>query len=149
MRAVVQRVSEASVAVEGEKTGAIGRGVVVLLGVGNRDTLADVEYMAEKVANLRIFPDDESRMNRSLVEVGGEALVVSQFTIYGDCRKGRRPSFTDAASPDTARELYEAFAGALEARGVRTERGVFRAHMDVALVNDGPVTLLLDSERMF
>lgn len=149
MRAVVQRVSSASVAVDGEVVGSMERGFVVLLGVGDEDDATDVTYLAEKVANLRVFPDDEDRMNLSLLDIGGTALVVSQFTLYGDCRRGRRPSFTEAASPDRADALYEEFVAALSERGVPVETGVFRAMMDVELVNDGPVTILLDSKRLF
>jgi D-tyrosyl-tRNA(Tyr) deacylase len=145
MRAVVQRVSRARVTVGGEVTGAIERGLVVLLGVGKNDVPADADYLADKTAGLRIFPDSEDRMNRSVVEVGGGALVVSQFTLYGDCRKGRRPSFDQAAAPETARELYEQYVKALRARGVPVSTGVFQTMMQVELVNDGPVTLLLES----
>ncbi|MDA1191591.1 MAG: D-aminoacyl-tRNA deacylase [Candidatus Poribacteria bacterium] len=149
MRAVVQRVSRASVTVEDAIVGEIGVGALVLLGVAEGDTDEDVAYLSDKIANLRIFPDDESRMNRSLLDIGGEALVVSQFTLYGDCRRGRRPSFTEAAKPDAAVALYESFCANLTERGVHVERGVFQAHMDVSLVNDGPVTILLDSSRLF
>lgn len=145
MRAVVQRVSSARVEVEGEVTGSIGRGLLVLVGVGVEDTPRDARWMAEKVTRLRIFPDEEGRMNRSLLEVGGQALAVSQFTLYGDCRKGRRPSYLGAAAPDRAVELYRRFVEGLRAMGVPVEEGVFRAHMEVHLVNDGPVTLILDS----
>lgn len=145
----MQRVSSASVAVDGEVVGSMERGFVVLLGVGDEDDATDVTYLAEKVANLRVFPDDEDRMNLSLLDIGGTALVVSQFTLYGDCRRGRRPSFTEAASPDRADALYEEFVAALSERGVPVETGVFRAMMDVELVNDGPVTILLDSKRLF
>jgi D-tyrosyl-tRNA(Tyr) deacylase len=149
MRAVVQRVSSASVAVDGEVVGSIERGFVVLLGVGGEDDATDITYLADKIANLRIFPDDDARMNLSLLDIGGTALVVSQFTLYGDCRRGRRPSFTEAAPPDRADALYEEFVAALSERDVPVETGVFRAMMDVELVNDGPVTILLDSKRLF
>ncbi|MBM3216033.1 D-tyrosyl-tRNA(Tyr) deacylase [Candidatus Poribacteria bacterium] len=149
MRAVIQRVSQASVVVDGKTQSSIGFGFVVLLGVADGDGEADIAYLAEKIAHLRVFPDDESRMNRSLLDVGGSALVISQFTLFGDCRRGRRPSFTDAARPEDANRLYEAFVEALRARGVPVETGVFQAHMEVSLVNDGPVTLLLDSGKTF
>jgi D-tyrosyl-tRNA(Tyr) deacylase len=149
MRAVVQRVSNASVVVGGVTVGAIGVGVVVFLGVGNEDAESDVAYLVDKIAHLRIFPDEESRMNRSLLDIGGSALVVSQFTLYGDCRRGRRPSYSDAAPPDAANRLYETFVTALRSEGVPVETGVFQAMMNVSLVNDGPVTLLLDSKRTF
>ena len=149
MRAVVQRVKRAEVRLGEEVVGRIGVGVVVLLGVGKSDTEATAEAMAEKIANLRVFDDDQGRMNRSLLETGGQALCVSQFTLYGDCRKGRRPSYDQAAAPDRALLLYESFVASLRKRGVSTETGRFRAMMDVELVNDGPVTLLLDSDRQF
>jgi D-tyrosyl-tRNA(Tyr) deacylase len=145
MRACIQRVSEASVTVAGEVTGRIGRGLVVLLGVGTQDAAAEVEWLAEKLVNLRIFEDDEGKMNRSLVDVGGAMLVVSQFTLFGDARKGRRPSFTEAAPPELANRLYEEFVAQVRGLGVEVQTGVFRAHMDVALVNDGPVTLWIDT----
>jgi D-tyrosyl-tRNA(Tyr) deacylase len=146
---VVQRVSEASVAVEGRTVSAIGAGMLVLLGVGRADTETDAGWLAEKVANLRIFADDAGQMNRSLLEVGGEALVVSQFTLYGDCRRGRRPGYSDAAPPEEANRLYEHFCARLRDTGTAVATGVFRADMDVRLVNRGPVTLLLDSGRSF
>ena len=149
MRAVIQRVRSASVTVDGEVVGRIARGVVVLVGIGGDDGAGDVAYVARKVRDLRLFEDEEGRLNRSLVEVGGAALVVSQFTLYGDCRRGRRPSFDAAAAPPEARAVYEELVGALRAAGTRVETGVFRAMMDVSLVNDGPVTVLLDSTRMF
>ena len=146
MRAVVQRVRRASVSVEGEPTRAITSGIVVLLGVGREDGPQEARWMAEKCANLRIFPDDEGKMNRSLLEVSGEALVVSQFTLYGDAAKGRRPSFIDAAPPEKANSLYLGMADHLTGLGVkRVELGTFRAHMVVALENDGPVTLWLET----
>lgn len=149
MRAVVQRVSSASVHVDGRLVGAIERGLVVLLGVGSQDGAPDVEYVAGKIRDLRIFPDDAGKMNRDVGDAGGAVLLVSQFTLFGDVRNGRRPSFIDAAPPELARALYEGVAAAIRARGVRVETGEFRAHMDVSLVNDGPVTILLDSKRAF
>ena len=145
MRAVVQRVSEASVSVEGGRVAHIDAGLLVLLGVGKGDSPADADYLADKIVHLRIFPDDAGQMNRSLLETGGAALVVSQFTLYGDSRRGRRPGFSAAAAPDEANVLYEHFVSRVRAAGVRTETGVFRATMDVALVNQGPVTLWLES----
>lgn len=147
MRAVVQRVKESRVEVKGETTGAIGKGVLVLLGVGASDTERDAEYLAGKIADLRIFPDPEDRMNLSLLDIGGAALVVSQFTLLGDCRKGRRPSFASAAPPEKARVLYEHFMLVLQARGIKVSSGIFQEMMDVYLINDGPVTILLDSEK--
>lgn len=149
MRAVVQRVTRASVAVDGQVVGRIAHGMLVLLGVGDDDGQADVAFMVEKLLGLRIFPDDEGKMNRSLVDCGGAMLVVSQFTLLGDCRKGRRPSFIKAAPPELGEQLYEQFVRAARARGVEVATGVFRAHMDVELINDGPVTLLIDSKRVF
>jgi len=145
MRALVQRVSEARVVVEGEVVGAISRGYVVLLGVHVRDTEAEARGLAEKVANLRIFGDDEGKMNRSVIDVGGAVLSVSQFTLYGSTEKGRRPSFIDAAPPELASALYETFNARLRALGVPVETGRFRAHMVVEIHNDGPVTLMLDA----
>ena len=149
MRAVVQRVTSASVSVEGETIGSIGAGLVVLLGVAEGDTEDDAAYMAEKIVNLRIFEDDAGKMNRSLLENGGAVLAVSQFTLLGDCRKGRRPSFIEAARPEEGRRLYEAFCEAARALGIRVETGRFQAMMQVALVNDGPVTILVDSRKAF
>jgi D-tyrosyl-tRNA(Tyr) deacylase len=149
MRAVVQRVSEASVRVEGRVAARIDAGLLVLLGVGRDDSEADADYLADKVVNLRVFPDEAGHMNRSVLETGGAVLVVSQFTLYGDCRRGRRPGFGDAAPPEEANRLYEHFVARVRASGLRTEVGVFRALMDVALVNQGPVTLLLDSRKGF
>jgi D-tyrosyl-tRNA(Tyr) deacylase len=145
----VQRVSQCSVTVDGQIAGQIGRGLLVLLGVTHDDTQADVDYLAEKTTGLRVFEDDAGKMNRSVLDVGGQILVVSQFTLWGDCRRGKRPSFTDAAAPELAEPLYEAFVAAVQRLGVPTSTGTFRAHMDVALVNDGPVTLLLDSRKAF
>jgi D-aminoacyl-tRNA deacylase len=149
MRAVVQRVSRASVTVDGAVVGRIGPGVLVLLGVASGDSDADAEQLAEKVVNLRIFPDAAGNMNRSVLETRGGILVVSQFTLLGDARKGRRPSFIDAAPPEEANRLYERFATRAADSGLEVARGVFRAMMDVELVNQGPVTILLDSRRAF
>jgi D-aminoacyl-tRNA deacylase len=149
MRAVIQRVSRASVTVEGSVKGKIGNGLVVLLGVGREDNAAAAAYLAEKTANLRIFNDAEGKMNRSLIDVGGAALVVSQFTLYGDARGQRRPGFTSAAPPEEANRLYEEFVRVLRGLNVPVETGVFQTHMEVELVNDGPVTILLDSEKLF
>src|SRR5262245_19535104 len=148
MRACVQRVSQASVTVTGEMTGHIDRGLLVLLGVATEDTDEDAQQLAQKIVELRIFNDDDGKMNRSLLETGGAMLVVSQFTLLGDCRKGRRPSFIEAAPPDEAQRLYENFVAAVEGQGVHVETGRFRELMDVALVNDGPVTLLLDTRTL-
>ncbi len=149
MRAVVQRVSRASVTVDGESVGSIGHGILLLLGVGADDDKQDADYLVNKVLNLRIFEDDEGRMNRSLLDSGGGLLVVSQFTLHGDTRKGLRPSFIKAAGPETAEALYEYFCEAAENKIGRVERGRFRAMMEVELVNDGPVTILLDSKKLF
>ena len=149
VRAVVQRVAEASCRVEGEVVGAIGPGLVVLLGVGQGDTDADADYLADKVLNLRVFSDEAGQMNRSVLDVGGGLLVVSQFTLLGDARKGRRPSYSDAAPPEEANRLYERFVERLRPSGLPVATGVFRAMMDVALVNQGPVTILLDSRKLF
>ena len=145
MRAVIQRVSEASVTVEGRVIGAIGRGLVVLLGVAKGDQAGEAEFLVEKTVGLRIFPDAEGKMNQSVADVAGALLVVSQFTLYGDCRRGRRPSFDKAAPADEARVLYEYFVRAARDRGIRVETGIFQATMSVQLVNDGPVTLIIDS----
>ena len=149
MRAVVQRVSEATVEADGQISGVIERGLLVLLGVAREDEKQDAEYLAEKIANLRVFDDDAGKMNQSLMDVRGEMLVVSQFTLYGDVRRGRRPSYTDAAEPEKANKLYEYFVQRVRALGVKTETGVFQATMKVSLVNDGPVTILLDSQKAF
>ena len=149
MRAVIQRVERASVSVEGEIRGQIGAGFLVLIGVEEGDGDADFKYIADKVPNLRVFEDDQGKMNRSLMDVGGEVLAVSQFTLLGDARGGRRPSFIAAARPETADPMYERLVAEWRARGIRVETGVFGAHMKVALVNDGPVTILLDSRRRF
>jgi len=149
VRAVVQRVSRAEVRVGGRPVGSVGTGLLVLLGVEAGDGDADAEYVAEKVAGLRVFEDDQGKMNRDLGEVGGGVLLVSQFTLLGDCRKGRRPSFTASAPPDAAEALYHEVARKLGARGLPVATGRFRAEMEVDLVNAGPVTLLLDSRRTF
>jgi D-tyrosyl-tRNA(Tyr) deacylase len=149
MRAVVQRVSRARVIVEGNITGEIAAGLVILLGVGRDDTSAIAASMAEKTANLRIFEDDQRKMNRSLLDVKGSALVVSQFTLYGDARGQRRPSFIAAATPEQAKKLYEEFSEALRRLGVTVATGIFQAMMSVELVNEGPVTILLDSDKTF
>ncbi len=149
MRCVVQRVKEASVTVAGETVGKIGPGYMVLIGVSVEDTEKDVRYMADKVPNLRIFEDAEDKMNLSLKDVGGEILAVSQFTLYGDARGGRRPSFIAAARPEAANELYEQLVASWREQGIHVETGRFRTHMEVGLVNDGPVTILLDSMKGF
>jgi D-aminoacyl-tRNA deacylase len=149
MRVVVQRVSRAKVSVEGRVTGEIAAGLMILLGVGKRDASAVAVSMAEKVANLRIFEDDAGKMNRSLVDVGGAALVVSQFTLYGDARGQRRPSFVAAAPPEQASALYEEFNAKLRALGISVATGIFQTMMSVELVNEGPVTILLDSDKAF
>ncbi len=149
MRAVLQRVSRARVTVEGRVTGEIGAGLMILLGVGREDSSAVAASMAEKIANLRIFEDEQEKMNRSLLDVNGSALVVSQFTLYGDARGQRRPSFMAAAPPEPAKALYEEFCAALRGLGVTVATGIFQAMMSVELVNEGPVTILLDSEKTF
>ena len=149
MRCVIQRVTEASVTTGGEVVGQIGKGFMVLVGVSVDDTDSDVRYMAEKVPNLRIFEDEAGKMNLSLKDVGGAILAVSQFTLYGDARGGRRPGFTAAARPESANELYERLVAAWRAQGLTVETGRFRTDMQVALVNDGPVTLLMDSTKLF
>ena len=149
VRAVVQRASEASVRVDGEEAGRIGPGLVVLLGVGKDDSERDAEILAEKVLNLRVFPDEAGQMNRSVLDEGGGLLVISQFTLMGDARKGRRPSYIEAAAPDEAERLYSHFVERLRPSGLEVATGVFRAMMDVALVNQGPVTILLDSRKLF
>lgn len=149
MRAVVQRVSRAQVTVKDWIAGEIGLGLLVLLGVGREDTEADVDYLAEKVSGLRIFEDHDGKMNRSVLDVGGSVLAVSQFTLYGDVRRGKRPSFDDAAVPESARRLYELFVERIRAAGLRCETGRFQEMMQVELVNEGPVTILLDSRKNF
>jgi len=147
MRAVVQRVTEARVTVAGNITGQIGVGLVVLLGVGRDDEDGDADYLADKIVNLRVFQDEQGKMNRSILETGGQMLVVSQFTLYGDVRRGRRPSYTEAAEPDKANKLYEYFVERVRSFGLKVETGVFQAMMEVSLINDGPVTILLDSKK--
>jgi len=149
MRAVVQRVKESWVEVKGETVGSIGPGLLILLGVGAEDSEKDCEYLANKIGHLRIFSDTDGLMNLSLMETGGAAMVVSQFTLWGDCRKGRRPSFAKAASPERARTLYEYFVACLGDMGIGVATGRFQEMMDVHLINDGPVTLLLDSKKVF
>lgn len=149
MRAVIQRVRESRVEVNGEVVGAIGPGLLILLGVGREDTERDGDYLAAKIATLRIFPDENDLMNLSLLDTGGSALVVSQFTLWGDCRKGRRPSFAHAAPPEAARALYEDFIERMKAMRIRVASGRFQEMMDVHIVNDGPVTLVLDSGKAF
>lgn len=149
MRAVVQRVKEASVKVNQEMIGQIGQGLLVYLGVTHEDDQLDLKYMSDKIPNLRIFEDENEKMNRSLLDVEGELLIISQFTLYGDARKGRRPSFIEAARPNVATPLYEALIEELRGRGIRVETGEFGADMKVASINDGPVTLLLDSTKGF
>jgi D-tyrosyl-tRNA(Tyr) deacylase len=149
VRAVVQRVSEASVSVDGKVTGSVGSGLCVLVGVGHDDTDEDAEWMADKVVDLRIFEDEQGKMNRSVVDVGGGVLAISQFTLFGDARKGTRPGFVDAARPEVAQPLYARFCERVRARGLNVGEGVFRATMQVRIVNEGPVTLLLDSKKLF
>ena len=148
MRAVVQRAARAAVSVDGKITGEISGGLCILLGVGTGDGPDDAEWLADKIVNLRVFEDDDGKMNRSLLETGGGALVVSQFTLYGDCRKGRRPSFAGAAGAEEGKRLYEHFVERMRSRGVETACGVFQAHMLVDIANDGPVTLILDTPRV-
>jgi len=149
MRAVVQRVTEARVEVAGEAVGEIGAGLLVLLRVARDDTRDDADYLADKIVNLRVFDDHEGKMNRSLSESGGAVLVVSQFTLYGDVRRGRRPSYSDAAEPEKANQLYEYFVERVRSAAVKVETGIFQAMMKVSLTNDGPVTILLDSRKLF
>ncbi len=149
MRAVVQRVKRAEVMVGENVTGSIEKGLLIFLGVGEGDDERHCEYMADKISHLRIFSDEKGLMNRSLIDTGFPALVVSQFTLYGDCRKGRRPSFTKAARPERAKELYEYFMLKLKENGISVQSGIFQEMMEVHLINDGPVTLLLDSEKLF
>jgi len=149
MRAVVQRVKESKVEVGGKRVGAIGPGLLIFLGVGEDDSEKDCDYLSNKIVHLRIFPDRDDLMNLSLIDTGGSALVVSQFTLWGDCRKGRRPSFVRAARPEKAEELYERFIGLLKEKGIDVATGRFQAMMDVSLINDGPVTLMLDSSKGF
>lgn len=148
MRAVIQRVSRASVKVEGNTLGSIRCGLLIFLGVGEGDTEADLRYIADKAAGLRIFCDENGKMNLSVVDVGGEVLVISQFTLYGDCRKGKRPSFSKSMEPEAANKMYEQFIENFKSRGIKTEHGEFGADMKVELLNDGPVTILLDSSKI-
>ncbi|MDD3275682.1 MAG: D-aminoacyl-tRNA deacylase [Kiritimatiellales bacterium] len=145
MKVVIQRVKAASVSVDGETVGQIGDGLLVLVGVSHNDTAADAAHLAKKTANLRIFDDDNGVMNRSVLECGGTILAVSQFTLYGDCKKGNRPSYIDAAPPEKGRELYKEYISRLRESGLRVETGIFQAEMEVSLINDGPVTLILES----
>ncbi len=149
MRAVVQRVLEASVKVDNEVVGEIKSGLLVLLGVGEDDTSKDLDYLVDKILGLRIFQDENDKMNLSLMDIKGELLVISQFTLYGDVRKGKRPSFTDSAHPDIAEKFYLEFINKCIEKGVKTEKGIFGANMDVSLINQGPVTILLDSKKIF
>ena len=149
MRAVVQRVKSSKVEVDGKVIGSIKKGLNVLLGICKGDTKEDVVYLKDKIINLRIFQDEEGKMNKSLIDVGGELLVISQFTLYGDCRKGRRPNFMDALGGEDAEELYDSFVQHCKAEGLKVETGVFGAEMDVMIVNDGPVTVLLESKKTF
>lgn len=149
MRAVVQRVTSGAVSAPGRERRVIGPGLVVLLGVGRDDDDADARYLAEKTVNLRIFEDAEGKMNLSVIDTGGELLVISQFTLYGDCRKGRRPGFSDAAPPEQAVKLYDSFVHEISSRGLKVVKGYFQEHMLVEIMNDGPVTMLLDSKKQF
>ena len=149
MRAVVQRVSYANVKVDGEIIGSIDNGIMVLLGVGTEDNENDIKYLSEKILNLRIFEDENGKMNLSLMDIKGEVLIISQFTLYGDCRKGRRPSFDKAGLPDEAKKLYERFIEVCGESGLKIQTGIFGADMKVSLLNDGPVTLMLDSKKLF
>jgi D-tyrosyl-tRNA(Tyr) deacylase len=149
VRAVVQRVSEASVSVDGKITGEIGPGLCALIGVGQEDTAEDARWLADKIAGLRIFEDEAGKMNRSLLDAQGKLLAISQFTLFGDARKGTRPGFSDAARPEVAQPLYDKFCAQVRARGIEVQEGVFRATMQVRIVNEGPVTLLLDSKKLF
>lgn len=149
MRAVVQRTTSSKVTVGKELVGSIGNGLTVLLGVGKEDTLEDMKYLADKILHLRIFEDDQGKLNRSLLDIGAEVLLISQFTLYGDVRKGRRPSFDSAAAPEEAKRLYEEMVAYMKSQGVRTETGRFQTEMVVSLCNHGPVTILLDSKKLF
>jgi len=149
MRAVVQRVKKAGVTVSEKSVGEINQGLMVLLGVGHDDSISDVDYLSEKIINLRIFEDRSGKMNQSLLDIAGEILIVSQFTLFGDCRKGRRPSFDKAARPENAKELYDSFVNRCRELGIVTRSGIFQADMLVDISNDGPVTLLLDSKKEF
>jgi len=149
MRAIVQRVKSANVQIDGQLVAEIESGLLIFLGISIDDQQSDIDYLIRKIANLRIFRDDDLRMNKSLLDVGGQALVVSQFTLYGDCRKGRRPNFSQAAKPEKAHQLYQVFVDQLLQLGVDVKTGVFQATMEVELTNDGPITILLDSKKLF
>lgn len=149
MRTVVQRVSKAQVSIEGDVKGVIGKGLVILLGIRREDTTKELQWLVDKVVHLRIFEDESGKMNKSLTDIGGEMLIISQFTLYGDCRKGRRPGFSTAAPPAIAEPLYQQFIKEVKAKGITVATGTFQAEMQVELINDGPVTLLLDSEKKF
>ncbi|MBP96645.1 D-tyrosyl-tRNA(Tyr) deacylase [Candidatus Poribacteria bacterium] len=149
MRAIVQRVKSANVQIDGQLVAEIESGLLIFLGISIDDQQSDIDYLIRKIANLRIFRDDDLRMNKSLLDVGGQALVVSQFTLYGDCRKGRRPNFSRAAKPEKAHQLYQVFVNQLLQLGVDVKTGVFQATMEVELTNDGPITILLDSKKLF
>lgn len=149
MRAVVQRVSQASVSVDKQTVGEIDKGLLVLLGIGQDDNIKDLEYMVDKVLGLRIFQDENDKMNLSLLDIKGEILIISQFTLYGDVRKGKRPSFTDSAHPDIAEKMYLDFIERCKDQGIKTSQGIFGADMDVDFINQGPVTILLDSKKVF
>lgn len=147
MRAVLQRVTRSKVVVDGEIVGSIGKGLNVLLGISKDDTMEDIPYLKDKIINLRIFEDEEGKMNRSLLDVGGEILLISQFTLYGDCRKGRRPNFMDALGGNEAKKIYDEFVKSLKETGIKVETGIFGAHMEVTIDNDGPVTLIVESKK--
>ena len=147
MRAVLQRVTRSKVVVDGEIVGSIGKGLNVLLGISKDDTMEDIPYLKDKIINLRIFEDEEGKMNRALLDVGGEILLISQFTLYGDCRKGRRPNFMDALGGDEAKKIYDEFVKSLKETGIKVETGIFGAHMEVTIDNDGPVTLIVESKK--
>ncbi len=149
MRAVVQRVSQASVSIRGETVGSIGPGLVVLLGIHNEDTEQEIKWMTDKIVHLRIFEDESGKMNRSLVDIGKEMLIVSQFTLYGDCRKGRRPGYSSAAPPEKAEPMYRKFIELVKKHKIKTATGQFQEMMEVSITNSGPVTLLLDSDKIF
>ena len=149
MRAIVQRVSQASVSVDTNIVGSVGKGLLILLGIGKEDDEKDLEYLVDKVLGLRIFQDEDDKMNLSLLDIEGELLVISQFTLYGDARKGRRPSFSTSGHPEVAEKMYLEFIDKCIERGIKTEKGVFGADMDVSLINQGPVTIMLDSKKLF
>lgn len=147
MRAVLQRVTSSKVVVDGETVGSIKKGLNVLLGISKDDTIQDIPYLKDKIINLRIFEDEDEKMNKSLLDVGGEILLISQFTLYGDCRKGRRPNFMGALGGDEAKKIYDEFVKSLKETGIKVETGIFGAHMDVSIENDGPVTLIVESKK--